>query len=96
MDLNRTPKLFCENVNIGVTSEFFILGLTSGDDAEAYVLTPQHAKRLSQSLAYNISEYEKKYGEIETKWTPGIESPIQMIDTKKDTGKDNGKGKGKK
>lgn len=95
MDLNKTPKQFCENVNIGTTSEFFILALLSGEDAKTYVLTPQHAKRLSQSLAYHIAEFEKKYGEIGTEWTPGVQSPIQMTDIKKDSRKGD-KEKGKK
>lgn len=92
MDLNKIPKQFCENVNIGATPEYFILGLISGEDAKTYVLTPQHAKRLSQSLAYNISEFEKRYGEIKTEWAPGIQSPMQIIDIKNE----GGKGKGKK
>lgn len=95
MDLNKIPKQFCENVNIGATPEFFILAMLSGENAMTYALTPQHAKRLSQSLAYNIAEFEKRYGEIGTEWTPGIQSPIQILDIKK--GDENGgKGKGKK
>ncbi|MBP6949191.1 MAG: hypothetical protein KBC41_02860 [Candidatus Pacebacteria bacterium] len=85
MDLRTIPKEFCENVNIGATPEFFVFGLSSGEDECAYVFTPQHAKRLSQSLLYNVAEYEKRYGEIKTEWTPGIQSPIQMIDIKGDS-----------
>jgi hypothetical protein len=95
MDLNKIPKQFCENVNIGATPEYFILALSSGEHLSAYTLTPQHAKRLTQSLAYNIEQFEKRYGEIKTEWTPGIQSPIQMIGGKGD-GNKNDKGKGKK
>lgn len=84
MDLNKIPKQFCENVNIGATPEYFILALSSGVNQNAYTLTPQHAKRLTQSLAYNIEQFENRYGEIKTEWTPGIQSPIQMIEGKGD------------
>ncbi len=80
MDLKKTPKQFCDNVNIGATSEFFILAMLSGENAMTYALTPQHAKRLAQSLAYNIAEFEKRYGTIATEWTPGIQSPMQLLD----------------
>ncbi len=84
MDLKKIPKQFCENVNIGATPEFFILAMLSGENAMTYALTPQHAKRLSQSLAYNIAEFEKRFGEIKADWTPGVESPLQMLDIKGD------------
>lgn len=93
MDLRTIPKEFCENVNIGATPEYFVLGLSSGEDEYAYVLTPGHAKRLAQSLLYNVKEYEKRYGEIKTEWAPGIQSPIQMIDIKGEGKGNNGKEK---
>lgn len=97
MDLNKIPKQFCENVNIGATPEYFILALSSGVNQAAYTLTPQHAKRLTQSLAYNIEQFEQRYGEIKTEWKPGIESPIQILDVKGENSKnDKGKEKGKK
>ena len=84
MDIHKISKQFCENVNIGATPEYFILVLSSGDEQNAYTLTPQHIKRLSQSLAYNVEQFENRYGEIKTEWTPGIQSPIQVIDIKSD------------
>jgi hypothetical protein len=27
-------------------------------------------------------EFEKRFGEIKADWTPGVESPIQMLDIK--------------
>lgn len=80
MDLNKLPKLFCENVNIGASQEFFVVTLASGEEVEAYAFTPGHAKRFAQSLMYNVSEFEKRFGEIDTKWTPGVQSPMQFID----------------
>jgi hypothetical protein len=82
MDLNKIPKQFCENVSIGVTPEFFVMAMLSGGNAMTYALTPQHAKRLAQSLAYNVQEFENRFGEIKAEWKPGVESPIQMVDLK--------------
>lgn len=82
MDLNKIPKQFCENVSIGVTPEFFIMAMLSGGNAMTYALTPQHAKRLAQSLAYNVQEFENRFGEIKAEWKPGLESPMQMLDIK--------------
>lgn len=80
MDLNNIPKQFCENVLAGHSQESFILVMTVGDTANAYALTPQHMKRLVQSLNHQVSEYEKQFGEIDATWSPGIESPIQTKD----------------
>ena len=49
-DLKQASKLFCESINIGFTPEFFVMGLSSGNQASIYSLTPQHAKRLQQYL----------------------------------------------
>jgi hypothetical protein len=78
MDLNKIPKEFCENVNIGTSPEFFVLAMSSGEKMSAYTLTPQHAKRLLQSFAYHVDEFEKKNGTINAQWFPGIQSPIQI------------------
>jgi hypothetical protein len=83
MDLSKLPKQFCDNVNMGYSEEFFILALLSGQNASIFALTPEHAKRLSLSLSYNIVEFENKFGAIKTEWFPGIQSPIQMIDLDK-------------
>jgi len=76
-DLKQSPKLFCESVNIGYTKEFFVLGLSSGNQASIYSLTPQHAKRLQQYLTHQITDFEKENGEIEAQWKPNIVSPVQ-------------------
>jgi len=76
-DLKKAPKLFCENIRIGHSPEYFVLGLSSGSQAHIFSLTPGHAKRLEQYLRYEISEYEKKHGAIEATWEPLVKSPIQ-------------------
>jgi hypothetical protein len=76
-DLKKAPKLFCESINLGFTPEYFVLGLSSGNQGTIYSLTPQHVKRLQQYLAHQISEYEKEHGVIEAQWNPNIVSPVQ-------------------
>ena len=76
-DLQSSPKLFCENIRVGFTKEHFVLGLSSGDDASVYALSPAHIKRLRDYLAHEITQYEKEHGEIEAKWNPSIVSPVQ-------------------
>lgn len=76
-DLKKAPKLFCESVNVAFTPEYFVVGLSSGQQAQIYSLTPQHAKRLQQYLSHQLSEYEKENGEITAEWSPKIVSPVQ-------------------
>lgn len=80
MDFNKIPKQFCENVFAGHTEENFVMVLSVGEAAHAYALTPAHMKRLVQSLSHQVEEYEKKFGPIQAKWSPGIESPLQSKD----------------
>ncbi len=76
-DLKKAPKLFCESINVGFTPEYFVMGLSSGNQGTIYSLTPQHVKRLQQYLAHQISEYEKEHGEIKAEWNNVIISPVQ-------------------
>lgn len=76
-DLKNAPKLFCESINIGFTPEFFVMGLSSGNQGTIYSLTPQHAKRLQQYLTHQITDYEKEHGKIIAEWSPKIVSPVQ-------------------
>jgi len=78
-DLHKAPKLFCESINIGYSPEFFVLAVSSGDQATMYTLTPQHTKRLQQYLTHQLTEYEKEHGTINTKWEPTIVSPVQRM-----------------
>lgn len=83
-DIKKAPKAFCENINLAFTPEYFVLGLFSGSQGSLYTLTPQHAKRLQQYLAYQINEYEKKHGEIRAEWDPKILSPVQRANPPSD------------
>jgi len=99
MDITKAPKQFLDNVTGGFSEEFFVLGMLSGETGAVYALTPQHAKRLSQWLAYQVSEYETKHKPIEAQWIPGMKSPIQSTDlsigAKPIDGKDDTDAKGK-
>ena len=64
-DLLSAPKLFCESISVAFTPEYFVMGLTSGNQGTLYTLTPQHTKRLQQYLTHQIKEFEEKHGEID-------------------------------
>jgi len=76
-DIKQAPKRFCENMKVGFTPEYMVLGISSGNQAEVYALTPGHAKRLQQYLSHQIAEYEKEHGEITAEWNPNVVSPVQ-------------------
>ncbi len=76
-DLQKAPKLLAENIRIGHSPEYFVIGISSGARSEAYSLTPQHTKRLLQYLEHEIKNFEEEYGEITAKWNPNVVSPLQ-------------------
>lgn len=76
--VSALPKQYVERVLVLANEEYFAMILSSGSTEQAYALSPKHLKRLAQTLAHNIETYEKTYGLIETKWEPGIQSPIPM------------------
>lgn len=78
-DLQKAPKLFCENIKLGFSPEFFIMGLSSGAQTSIFSLTPQHTKRLLQYLKHEVEQYEKVNGEIKAEWNPNIVSPVQKL-----------------
>lgn len=78
-DLQKAPKMFCENITIGFTPEYFVMGLSSGTQANIYSLTPEHAKRLMQYLSHEINTYETKHGEIKAEWNSSVPSPVQKF-----------------
>ncbi|MCR4325259.1 MAG: hypothetical protein Q8P19_00185 [bacterium] len=80
MDPNKIPKQFCENIAVAFSQEYFVMTMLTGEQGITYALTPQHMKRLQQYLAHQTGEYEKKFGEIDATWVPGIQSPIQTKD----------------
>ena len=78
-ELQKAPKMFCENIRVGFSTEFFVMGLSSGAQSSIFSLTPQHAKRLLQYLGHEIQQYEKANGEIQAVWNPNIVSPVQKV-----------------
>ncbi len=76
-DLKKAPKLFAENIKIGFTPEYFVMGVSSGAQAQIYSLTPGHAKRLQQYLSHELASFEKEHGEITAEWNPNVVSPVQ-------------------
>ena len=80
MDLTKIPKQFCENIAVALSKEYFVMSMLTGEAGVTYALTPQHMKRLSQYIAFQIAEYEKQFGTIEAEWTPNIQSPLQTKD----------------
>jgi hypothetical protein len=78
-DLQKAPKLFCENIRVGFNPEYFVMGLSSGTQAQIYSLTPAHAKRLYQYLEHELERYEKEHGEIVAEWNPNVVSPVQKV-----------------
>ena len=76
-DLKKAPKLFCESINVAFTPEYFVMGLTSGNQGTIYTLTPQHTKRLQQYLVHQLKEFEDANGKIDAEWDPKIVSPVQ-------------------
>lgn len=76
-DLKNAPKLFVENINIGYSPEYFIIGVSSGAQAQVYAVTPAHAKRLKQYLEHELADFEKKHGPITAEWNPNVVSPVQ-------------------
>lgn len=83
-DLQKAPKLFCENIRLGYSPEAFIIGLSSGSQVSIFSLTPQHAKRLQQYLTHEIAQFEKAHGEIKAEWSPSVVSPVQKINEPSD------------
>ncbi len=76
-DLKNAPKTFAESINIAFTPEFFVMGISSGEESTVFSLTPQHAKRLQKYLTHQINEYEKEHQTIVADWKPTIVSPVQ-------------------
>ena len=76
-DMRKAPKLFAENIKVGYSPEYFVLGISSGNQAQIYSLTPGHAKRLQQYLQHELKNYEEKHGEITAEWNPNVVSPVQ-------------------
>ncbi len=79
--LSQGPGRFCTLINIGQTPEFFALDFRAvTPESEAcllgrFFLTPQHAKRLLQTLAHHVAGFEKEFGAIDPGKAPPVQSP---------------------
>lgn len=80
--LANAPKQFCEGTICGFNGEAVILGLTSGNAANFYGLTPENAKRLAIQLTKNIELFEKKVRKIDE--TQKIPTPFEFPAPDKD------------
>lgn len=71
---------FCESVKIvAPNKDIFVLGMQSGGDMSAYVITPDHAKQLWRLLGQHIDAYEQQYGTLQGRLpTDPQPSPIQV------------------
>jgi hypothetical protein len=78
-DLEKAPKLFCENIKLGFSKEYFVMALSSGEQGTFYSLTPEHTKRLLLYLTHEIASFEKQHGEIKADWNPNVVSPVQKL-----------------
>ena len=76
-DLKMAPKLFAENIKVGYSPEYFVLGISSGIQAQFYSLSPAHAKRLKQYLEHELKNFEEKHGPKTAEWNPNVVSPLQ-------------------
>jgi hypothetical protein len=76
-ELKNAPKLFAENIKVGYTPEYFVMGVSSGAQAQIFALSPAHTKRLKQYLEHELKTFEEQYGTIEAEWDPKIVSPLQ-------------------
>ncbi len=76
-DLQGAPKLFAENIKVGYTPEYFVMGISSGAQAQFYALSPAHTKRLIQYLEHELKNYEEQHGEVTAEWNPNVISPVQ-------------------
>ena len=76
--INLDPVLYAlSNVNIGFDEEVFDFLMVSGNEGRQFRASPKHAKRIYLLLAKHLSEYEKKFGLIETRLPKKGETAIK-------------------
>ena len=78
-DLEKAPKLFCENIKLGFSKEYFVMAVSSGEEAAFYSLTPEHTKRLLMYLTHEVAAFEKQHGAVHAEWSPNVVSPVQKL-----------------
>lgn len=79
IDMNQLPKKFCDGAVGAYGKELFSFALTSGNNLDSFMSTPQIMKSISIWMAKQVESYEQQFGIIDM--TPSqIQSPIQMND----------------
>ncbi len=77
----KATKRFIDDTRTLIAEGSIVFGFYFGEMPESFVMTPQHAKRLSMILAHQIANYESVFGPIAASWTPpNVQSPIQPSD----------------
>lgn len=79
INMNQLPKKFCDGAIGAYGKEFFSFALTSGNNVDSFMSTPQIMKSISIWMNNQVSSYEKQFGEIDMT-PPQIQSPLQMND----------------
>ncbi|MEK9177141.1 MAG: hypothetical protein AAB923_02485 [Patescibacteria group bacterium] len=73
------PHKFCEKITIATSRDVFLMGMHSGGEVSAFVLTPDHAKQLSRLLHQKVAEYEGAHGVLEGRLpSDPTPSPLQI------------------
>ena len=82
VDFNQLPKKFCDGAIGAYGKDLFSLALTSGNNLDSFVTTPQIMKSIALWLNEQVQNYEKQFGLIDMT-PPKVQSPIQMADLEK-------------
>jgi hypothetical protein len=82
-DINQIPKIYCDNFVMNSTAEVFQIALFAGGSVNAYALSPEHMKKVSQLIAAKVAEFETNIRPIHAEWSENIPSPVQAIDLQK-------------
>jgi len=73
--INLDPILYAlSNVNMVFNEEVFDFLMISGNQARQFRASPKHAKRIYLLLGKYLSEYEKKFGPLETQLPEKMET----------------------
>lgn len=68
MQVTAIPHIhYATGVNVVFGEEEFVAMVVSGNQMFRFAFTPKHAKRVMLLMQKIVAEYEKKFGELETK-----------------------------
>ncbi|MBU0546915.1 MAG: DUF3467 domain-containing protein [Patescibacteria group bacterium] len=73
--INLDTNLYAiSNISVAFDEEQFLFTIFSGNQARQFSASPKHAKRLTMLLEKNITDYENKFGKLETKLPEKMET----------------------